>query len=188
MREGSYGLTNLGQAIHVGCTWSAAGAAPLTSDHRSPTSDNVLDLAHFANSIAAADWTPGEGRFTARKENAPVAPTRARFYPDLPRRLPSTPICCAFPWDRAPCMWSVMATAAPLFCSSTGSVRAASCGETSLPSLRSPIAPRLRSTSLGTVSRIARSTPISASRSEEHTSELQSPMYLVCRLLLEKNK
>src|ERR1017187_10930824 len=25
-------------------------------------------------------------------------------------------------------------------------------------------------------------------RSEEHTSELQSPMYLVCRLLLEKNK
>src|SRR5215210_9003194 len=25
-------------------------------------------------------------------------------------------------------------------------------------------------------------------RSEEHTSELQSPMYLVCRLLLEKKK
>src|SRR5437879_11622872 len=25
-------------------------------------------------------------------------------------------------------------------------------------------------------------------RSEEHTSELQSPMYLVCRLLLEKEK
>ena len=25
-----------------------------------------------------------------------------------------------------------------------------------------------------------------AERSEEHTSELQSPMYLVCRLLLEK--
>src|SRR5437762_8217304 len=29
-------------------------------------------------------------------------------------------------------------------------------------------------------------TPVS--RSEEHTSELQSPMYLVCRLLLEKKK
>src|SRR5437762_11023280 len=29
---------------------------------------------------------------------------------------------------------------------------------------------------------------VSASRSEEHTSELQSPMYLVCRLLLEKKK
>src|ERR1017187_629166 len=29
---------------------------------------------------------------------------------------------------------------------------------------------------------------ISVPRSEEHTSELQSPMYLVCRLLLEKKK
>src|SRR5436189_4598930 len=29
---------------------------------------------------------------------------------------------------------------------------------------------------------------VGAVRSEEHTSELQSPMYLVCRLLLEKNK
>src|SRR5437879_10464255 len=28
----------------------------------------------------------------------------------------------------------------------------------------------------------------SVPRSEEHTSELQSPMYLVCRLLLEKKK
>src|SRR5437762_12047767 len=28
----------------------------------------------------------------------------------------------------------------------------------------------------------------SRKRSEEHTSELQSPMYLVCRLLLEKKK
>src|SRR5437762_10678733 len=28
----------------------------------------------------------------------------------------------------------------------------------------------------------------STTRSEEHTSELQSPMYLVCRLLLEKKK
>src|SRR5437764_8755624 len=30
--------------------------------------------------------------------------------------------------------------------------------------------------------------PANKSRSEEHTSELQSPMYLVCRLLLEKKK
>src|SRR5437764_10529490 len=29
---------------------------------------------------------------------------------------------------------------------------------------------------------------LEAERSEEHTSELQSPMYLVCRLLLEKKK
>src|ERR1017187_6988733 len=28
--------------------------------------------------------------------------------------------------------------------------------------------------------------PLDPDRSEEHTSELQSPMYLVCRLLLEK--
>src|SRR5437764_6083473 len=35
-----------------------------------------------------------------------------------------------------------------------------------------------------------RSAPIGprSRRSEEHTSELQSPMYLVCRLLLEKKK
>src|SRR3712207_8449488 len=32
------------------------------------------------------------------------------------------------------------------------------------------------------------STPSSARRSEEHTSELQSRQYLVCRLLLEKKK
>src|SRR5437762_7962309 len=30
--------------------------------------------------------------------------------------------------------------------------------------------------------------PLRPRRSEEHTSELQSPMYLVCRLLLEKKK
>src|SRR5437764_15448693 len=30
--------------------------------------------------------------------------------------------------------------------------------------------------------------PVQVARSEEHTSELQSPMYLVCRLLLEKKK
>src|SRR3712207_8856917 len=30
--------------------------------------------------------------------------------------------------------------------------------------------------------------PINAGRSEEHTSELQSRQYLVCRLLLEKKK
>src|SRR5437763_12163665 len=32
------------------------------------------------------------------------------------------------------------------------------------------------------------SIPSALGRSEEHTSELQSPMYLVCRLLLEKKK
>src|SRR5437762_8210977 len=36
--------------------------------------------------------------------------------------------------------------------------------------------------------RLASVTSTSPQRSEEHTSELQSPMYLVCRLLLEKKK
>src|SRR5437762_10331061 len=34
----------------------------------------------------------------------------------------------------------------------------------------------------------ARQRELADGRSEEHTSELQSPMYLVCRLLLEKKK
>src|SRR5437879_11769070 len=40
----------------------------------------------------------------------------------------------------------------------------------------------------GRASHPATSPPHSEQRSEEHTSELQSPMYLVCRLLLEKKK
>src|SRR2546425_4799273 len=42
----------------------------------------------------------------------------------------------------------------------------------------------VRVTTSGTSTRIARG----RSRSEEHTSELQSLAYLVCRLLLEKKK
>src|SRR3974390_1059401 len=38
------------------------------------------------------------------------------------------------------------------------------------------------------VARAASSWSSSSSRSEEHTSELQSPIHLVCRLLLEKTK
>src|SRR5437764_8630373 len=38
------------------------------------------------------------------------------------------------------------------------------------------------------VNKQSESTPLPVLRSEEHTSELQSPMYLVCRLLLEKKK
>src|SRR2546426_3184604 len=40
----------------------------------------------------------------------------------------------------------------------------------------------------GVVSRGAQSLRDASSRSEEHTSELQSPCNLVCRLLLEKKK
>src|SRR5690348_17863663 len=35
---------------------------------------------------------------------------------------------------------------------------------------------------------VTRASPEVFSRSEEHTSELQSPVHLVCRLLLEKKK
>src|SRR5437879_11580021 len=46
--------------------------------------------------------------------------------------------------------------------------------------------------SIGPVQSAARGTAeasfAGSGRSEEHTSELQSPMYLVCRLLLEKKK
>src|SRR6266446_5679666 len=45
----------------------------------------------------------------------------------------------------------------------------------------------IRST-LSTLSLCSRSSLRNASRSEEHTSELQSPCNLVCRLLLEKKK
>src|SRR5437764_10754640 len=41
---------------------------------------------------------------------------------------------------------------------------------------------------LGLVLASRATTPLQFLRSEEHTSELQSPMYLVCRLLLEKKK
>src|SRR5437762_5254791 len=47
--------------------------------------------------------------------------------------------------------------------------------------------PRARDRASGHLYLQARLLP-DAIRSEEHTSELQSPMYLVCRLLLEKKK
>src|SRR2546425_8248477 len=43
-------------------------------------------------------------------------------------------------------------------------------------------------TSPTSISPTATKPPISSRRSEEHTSELQSLAYLVCRLLLEKKK
>src|SRR3712207_7909131 len=52
--------------------------------------------------------------------------------------------------------------------------------------------PDARSPSSATVTTAVRSSTLSsgpwAARSEEHTSELQSRQYLVCRLLLEKKK
>src|SRR5437764_6029943 len=50
------------------------------------------------------------------------------------------------------------------------------------------IAQRTRSVVVGVGDRGGAERRRSQDRSEEHTSELQSPMYLVCRLLLEKKK
>src|SRR5437764_15305096 len=50
---------------------------------------------------------------------------------------------------------------------------------------RTAAAPSAASTRSASPEPSCRSSP---QRSEEHTSELQSPMYLVCRLLLEKKK
>src|SRR5437762_3685747 len=47
---------------------------------------------------------------------------------------------------------------------------------------------RLRMTTCLSAAYFAASDRSAFRRSEEHTSELQSPMYLVCRLLLEKKK
>src|SRR2546429_6905551 len=53
-----------------------------------------------------------------------------------------------------------------------------------------PISPvRCRGASRSSrLTRWATTTPTASSRSEEHTSELQSRLHLVCRLLLEKKK
>src|SRR5256885_13022379 len=59
----------------------------------------------------------------------------------------------------------------------------AACGPVSAPSRGTQTAGR----SIGPVSRAWMPSFISR-RSEEHTSELQSPCNLVCRLLLEKKK
>src|SRR3712207_8148789 len=47
---------------------------------------------------------------------------------------------------------------------------------------------RMRSTRACPGARSQPTAPSTSSRSEEHTSELQSRQYLVCRLLLEKKK
>src|ERR1017187_10829080 len=43
-------------------------------------------------------------------------------------------------------------------------------------------------TGVGADGKLQQNAGVQMDRSEEHTSELQSPMYLVCRLLLEKKK
>src|SRR3712207_8135208 len=53
---------------------------------------------------------------------------------------------------------------------------------------RTSFRPRVFACSLPVECHAARRGPVVSGRSEEHTSELQSRQYLVCRLLLEKKK
>src|SRR3712207_7781786 len=71
-----------------------------------------------------------------------------------------------------------------------GSQCAASSRTSVVPSPISVDAPPMTAASpIGPVSSVmSRSSSDSTRRSEEHTSELQSRQYLVCRLLLEKKK
>src|SRR5947208_4471321 len=55
-------------------------------------------------------------------------------------------------------------------------------------SAREEFRPRKASKKLFFAERASRRRRVSSKRSEEHTSELQSPDHLVCRLLLEKKK
>src|SRR5438552_12027173 len=57
-----------------------------------------------------------------------------------------------------------------------------------ITSVGARIRPSVSRTSRASIARPVRQTSHGRVRSEEHTSELQSPDHLVCRLLLEKKK
>src|SRR5258708_17247280 len=57
-----------------------------------------------------------------------------------------------------------------------------------LPEICSTIHCQIRAQQIGSLSRCEPLLRTNLARSEEHTSELQSPDHLVCRLLLEKKK
>src|SRR5437763_10812597 len=57
-----------------------------------------------------------------------------------------------------------------------------------MPPCRQRISAGVTEKSCTVINRLAWQCLCLRGRSEEHTSELQSPMYLVCRLLLEKKK
>src|SRR5947209_11981443 len=90
----------------------------------------------------------------------------------------------------------------PSFCINKAELTPARCAPAEMPMPSSSFARRtnviygsssairIRWTShvSGRADMILTSHSLSASRSEEHTSELQSRQYLVCRLLLEKKK
>src|SRR3712207_7259691 len=67
-----------------------------------------------------------------------------------------------------------------------GSVSSRGLGE--VPAVHTSVFVLMRSPSLRITSRPLTASTFVPVRSEEHTSELQSRQYLVCRLLLEKKK
>src|SRR2546426_7947054 len=62
------------------------------------------------------------------------------------------------------------------------------CRTAPTPAISTSPAPCAPAHSRGTVTSSCAGNATTAARSEEHTSELQSPCNLVCRLLLEKKK
>src|SRR6266487_6838463 len=75
-----------------------------------------------------------------------------------------------------------------------GSLRGARVARLRAPRYGAPPAPPRGAAAHGVLrvrshrTQLAARQPDAADRSEEHTSELQSPVHLVCRLLLEKKK
>src|SRR5690348_17444319 len=80
---------------------------------------------------------------------------------------------------------TTMATAAAAMATASGS-RARRRGASKARKAAGGAASRPKT--FGSLMACVASAPATVPRSEEHTSELQSPVHLVCRLLLEKKK
>src|SRR5690348_7757612 len=67
-------------------------------------------------------------------------------------------------------------------------INAAAVSPTAAAHVATIAASRTRSSTAANIATMSHVAPVTRVRSEEHTSELQSPVQLVCRLLLEKKK
>src|SRR3712207_7880243 len=93
------------------------------------------------------------------------------------------PRCTLFPYT------TLFRSTIPLFpstCFASASPPPRTCAVPSVPP--EPMMPSWRSTQCGAPPPLPFVLPLVRPRSEEHTSELQSRQYLVCRLLLEKKQ
>src|SRR5207248_5412638 len=128
-------------------------------------------VCHARHESGAGCRTPPASLLVCSANDAAHDQVRRYRSERRPRRTPAGTRCCGIP---------LSATA------STGP-----CGCTRSPSsslLLAQATSAMCSPAWGRVSRIVAVSPASSVRSEEHTSELQSPYDLVCRLLLEKKK